>query len=189
MKKRYLLLVPVMMIGLVLGSCSSNIKYEDNNTTSSTTSDDDYILSDLGISNSNQSISNQTTELLYEPVYNDIDISLEKTSKASTSTIIEDVVEDVYDSVVSIEATSASSISSGSAVLFAKDNTLGFSYLLTCFHVIEGAYSFSITESDGDVYEAYLVAGYEDEDLAIMAIETPEEDDLCYATLFENSDE
>ena len=82
MKKRYLLLVPFMMIGLVLGSCSSNIKYEDNNTTSSTTSDDDYILSDLGISNSNQSVSNQTTELLYEPVYNDIDISLEKTSDA-----------------------------------------------------------------------------------------------------------
>lgn len=188
MKKRYLLLVPFMMIGLVLGSCSSNIKYEDNNTTS-TTSDDDYILSDLGISNSNQSVSNQTTELLYEPVYNDIDISLEKTSDASTSTIIEDVVEDVYDSVVSIEATSTSSISSGSAVLFAKDNTLGFSYLLTYFHVIEDAYSFSITESEGDVYEAYLVAGYEDEDLAIMAIETPEEDDLCYATLFENSDE
>lgn len=189
MKKRYLLLVPFMMIGLVLGSCSSNIKYEDNNKTSSTTSDDDYLLSDLGISTSNQSIPNQTTELLYEPVYNDIDISLEKTSDASTSTIIEDVVENVYDSVVSIEATSTSSISSGSAVLFAKDNTLGFSYLLTCFHVIEGAYSFSITESDGDIYDAYLVAGYEDEDLAIMAIETPEEDDLCYATLFENSDE
>ncbi len=189
MKKRYFLLAPLLLIGLVLGSCSSNTESTTNDDIESTDNGNNYTLSDLGLSTGGQNQPTTTTkELLYDPIYNDIDISLETTSSASASTIIEDVVEDIYDSVVSIEATSSSSISSGSAVLFAKDNTLGFSYLLTCFHVIEDAYSFVVTESDGDVYDAYLVAGYEDEDLAIMAIETPEEDDLCYATLFDNSD-
>ena len=188
MKKRNLLLGPLLLVGLALGACNSNTSSTNNNDNIIENNDNDYTLSDLGINTSNQSTISQTTELLYEPIYNDIDVSFETTSEASTSTIIEDVVEEVYDSVVSIEATSTSAISSGSAVFFAKDNTLGFSYLLTCFHVIEDAYSFTITESDGDEYEAYLVAGYEDEDLAIMAIETPEEDDICYAKLFENSD-
>lgn len=190
MKKRHLLLAPLLILGLALGSCSSNSNNNEDENTISSSDDNNYILSDLGhntVSQNNQSSS--LNELLYDPIYNDIDLTYETTKEASTSTIIEDVVEDVYDSVFSVEATSSSSISSGSAVLFAKDNSLGFSYLLTCFHVIEGAYTFSLTESDGDVYEAYLVAGYEDEDLAIMAIETPEEDDLCYAKLFENSDE
>ena len=186
MKKRFLL-APLLLLGVVLASCSSNT---NSDNTVSTTDDNDYILSDLGLnSTTGTSQTNKSNELLYDPIYNDIDVSYETTSTASASTIIEDVVEDVYDSVFSIQASSSSSISSGSAVLFAKDNTLGFSYLLTCFHVIEDAYSFSLTESDGDVYEGYLVAGYEDEDLAIMAIETPEADDLCYAKLFENSDE
>ena len=34
-----------------------------------------YTLSDLGINTSNQSTISQTTELLYDPIYNDIDLS------------------------------------------------------------------------------------------------------------------
>ncbi len=183
MKKRYLLLAGFAFLGAItLGSCN-NSSITNNDESSDTTT------ATNAASSSSSSNTYQEQELLYDPVYNDIDVtSLSTTSNASASSEIEDAVELVYDSVVSVTAQSSSATSAGSAVLFAKDNTLGFSYLVTCFHVIEGAYNFTVTESDGDTYTAYLVGGYEDEDLAVLAIETPEADDLTYATFFEDSD-
>ncbi len=181
MKKRYLIMAAFLFIGtFTLASCnnSSIIKNDEDST---------LLTNGANVTNQVNSLT-QSESLKYDPVYVDTSVELGTIAEASNSNDIETAVEKIYDSVTSITATSASSISSGSAVFFAKDNTLGFSYLVTCFHVIDGAYSFTVTESDGDTYQASLVAGYEDEDLAILAIETPEADDLTYASFFSNTD-
>jgi len=181
MKKRYLIMAAFLFVGtFTLASCnnSSIIKNDEDST---------LLTNGANVTNQVNSL-NQSESLKYDPVYVDTSVELGTIAEASNSNDIETAVEKIYDSVTSITATSASSISSGSAVFFAKDNTLGFSYLVTCFHVIDGAYSFTVTESDGDTYQASLVAGYEDEDLAILAIETPEADDLTYASFFSNTD-
>ena len=179
MKKRFIFFsLAALMTTAILTSCdNSNISIIETNTDTVTSA---------GTSVSGNS-TYQTKSLKYEPVYENINIDI-NTTNDTNEIPVEDTVDLIYDSVTSITATSTSSISMGSGVLFAKDDNLGFSYLLTCFHVIEGAYSFVVTEADGDTYEAYLVGGYEDEDLAVLAIKTPEENDLCYSSLFENSD-
>lgn len=184
MKKRYLIMASLLFVGtMTLASCGSNYTITNNDTTDSSNLTNNV----NSIIQGNSSSTSKTLE--YDPVYESLDVTLNTLTTPSSSTDIEEAVENIYDSVTSITATSASSISSGSAVLFAKDNKLGFSYLVTCFHVIEDAYSFVVTESDGDEYEAFLVGGYEDEDLAILAIKTPEADDLTYASFFEDTNE
>ncbi len=176
MKKRYLIMASLLFVGtMALASCGSNYTITNNGTTESSNLTNNV----NSVIQGNSANSSKTLE--YDPVYESLDVTLNTLTTPSSSTDVEEAVENIYDSVTSITATSASSISSGSAVLFAKDNKLGFSYLVTCFHVIEDAYSFVVTESDGDEYEAFLVGGYEDEDLAILAIKTPEADDLTYA--------
>ena len=181
MKKIFLgLLAPLFLIGVASCGNNNNINEIDDN-------DNQITLSNNVNTVSNNDNIYQTKNLEYEPIYEDVNISYETSNLQSSTSVVEETVEDVYDSVVSITATSTSSISSGSAVFFAEDNNLGFSYLITCFHVIEDACSFYITTSNENTYDAYLVAGYEDEDLAIMAIETPNDEEITYASLFEDS--
>lgn len=97
----------------------------------------------------------------------------------------EDVVEDIVTACVSVTAESQTSISRGSGVLFTYDETLGFSYVITCFHVIESYHIFSVTLDDGTEYEASLVGGYSDEDIAVLAIKKL---DLNYVDILNDSD-
>lgn len=115
------------------------------------------------------------------PDYTIIDNTL-----ASPDTDITDTVEAVYDSVVAITATSTTAISAGSGVLFASDESLGLSYVVTCFHVIDDASLFSVTLADGSNYDAKLIGGYEDLDIAVMSIE--ETEGLTYAPFYDDSD-
>ena len=176
MKKK--LLIGLLGLSLFsLAACNNSIVSVKN---------DDLTVSNLNYIEDGNGNSNNK-ELKYNPVYESLDYSIDYSDVLTSSNEVEDTVEDIYDSVTSITASSTSAISRGSAVLFAKDEKLGFSYLVTCFHVIDGAYNFVVTESDNDSYEAFLVGGYEDEDLAILAIKTPEEDDLVYASLLQDS--
>ena len=177
MKKK--LLLGILGLSLFsLASCSSKIIGNNGNNSGLTNLNN---VEEGGVGKSENKV------LEYDPVYESLNYEINYSSDLTSDLSIEDIVENIYDAVTSITASSSSAISSGSAVLFAKDENLGFSYLLTCFHVIDGAYNFTVTESDNDTYEAYLVGGYEDEDLAILAIETPEEDDLVYASILDDS--
>ena len=185
MKKRFIGIIGLTSImACALASCGNN-----TNSTLIEKEDDTTTLTNSASISSSVSSNSQSKDLKYDPVYVSTTIdTLNTISEASETTAVEDAVELIYDSVVSVTATSTSAISSGSAVFFAEDNTLGFSYLVTCFHVIEDAYSFYITDSDGDSYEAYLVGGYEDEDLAVLAIKTPNDEEITYANFFLDSD-
>ena len=58
---------------------------------------------------------------------------------------------------------------SGSGVLFGYDER--FSYIATCHHVIENCQTFKVLLSNEDSYEAKLVGGDAQSDIAVLSIE------------------
>ena len=106
-------------------------------------------------------------------------------TNASPKSDVEETVELVYDTVVSIESYSNTALSRGSGVLFAEDENLGMSFVVTCYHVIDGGDRFYVNTTDGKQYKALVVGAYLDMDLAVLSIE---ETNLKYASFFNDSD-
>ena len=176
--------VAVLSLALVcfitLSSCAgAQIEFNDNNST--TISNIDTPVSVTGGSGSEAGKGT----VVGTPTYENTSYELTTTSLAEGEESITTVVNEIVDACVSITASSSYSISSGSGVLVAEDTKLGLSYIVTCFHVISDSSVFSVTDDDGNEYEAALVGGYEDEDLAVLSIEKT---GLKYATLIDNSD-
>lgn len=120
--------------------------------------------------------------------FSNVSINYNRTA-SSSSTSIEDTVDAIYDSVVAINVAGISDgqsfTAAGSGVLFAYDEEISLSYVVTCFHVIENASTIEVVLSDEKVYEASYVGGYSDGDIAVISIEAL---DLTYASIYENSD-
>lgn len=184
------LLVGFLSIGLLfsLASCNgNNINIIDNSNTTEITNA--AVVTDNGANGVNGATKLDADYKKTTATY--------ETSSEVVSNSIADTVENIYESVVSIKAFSVSSTSAGSGVLFASDESLGLSYIITCFHVVEGASSFTVTIPDynngydnitnpnAGEYTAKLVGGYEDQDLAILSIEKT---GLTYSKIFEDSD-
>ena len=176
MKKKYVLGLFSCLGAFMLASCSTGI---------SSIESENNIYPTNAISGTDANGAIESKQLLYDPVYESTSVDLNISDNVSTKTSVEETVEKVYDSVVSISATSVSSIGAGSGVLFAKDDTLGLSYIVTCFHVVKGYLSYEVTLSNGETYSAEYVGGYPDYDLAILSIEKT---DLTYASIYSNSD-
>lgn len=165
MKKIWMLMcfIPVLIL---LASCSENeINYSEP-------------------SNKNEPDKNTLTEEENHE-YKTPQITIDQSSSEPAVTEIEQTVSNVYDSVVSIDVVTETTIGSGSGVLFSSDNDLGLSYIVTCFHVIDDAYSINVTLTDGTVYKASVVGGYKDQDLAVLSIEAT---NLNYVQFYGNSD-
>lgn len=176
---------PVLLVFLIfsMSSCNSQGKIEitesDNPTenlpdNTNTSTPNDTSTEETGAGDNEQ-----------EPAYSLPNISITETENPSVATPVETTVDMVYNSVVSIDVRSTTVSGSGSGVLFAEDETLGLSFIVTCFHVIENCPVITVTLTNGAVYSASLVGGYEDEDIAVLSIE---ETDLCYASFYEDSD-
>lgn len=92
------------------------------------------------------------------------------------------VVDLTYDSVVSIRANvDQNSYSMGSGTLFSFNDDLNLSYVLTCYHVIDGATSFTVTLADQETtIDANLVGGDPTNDIAVLSILGT---DYTYATI------
>jgi len=182
------LLIGILSLGLLfsLASCmNSNISIINNETSSNYT--------DVANQSGNGNLIDDGEVAKLEANYKKTKAEITTTNETKTNSI-EDTVAEIYESVVSITAKSVSATSAGSGVLFSYDTDLGLSYIVTCFHVIEDATSFSVTISDynddevnlnAGTYEAKLVGGYEDNDLAVLSIEKT---GLSYAKIFEDSD-
>ena len=175
MRKKYLLGITSLMSVFALTSCGIGYSVIENNGT---------IYPTNAVSGNGDASSSNEKNLLYTPVYASTNAKVNTLDEASTKTSVEETVEMVYDSVVSISASSVYGASAGSGVLFSYDETLGFSYIVTCFHVIEGYTNFEVTLSNQETYPAYYVGGYEDYDLAVLSIEKK---DLTYASLYSDS--
>lgn len=170
----------VLTTAFTLSSCGSNgvINFSngDNNT----------VDTPVAVSTTDGAGTANSIKDLKDPEYHEATYELTTTSVAeSTSNTVTSVVNDIVDSCVTVVAKTNYSISTGSGVLFAEDENLGLSYIVTCFHVISGSSDFSVTDDDGNVYDASLVGGYIDEDLAVLSIKKT---GLDYITLFDNSD-
>lgn len=186
MKKKILSIAASIGILLALASCSS-FEYISSDTSETT---ETKITSTDAKTKTNMTSGTKTT-LEYEPEYVHYDVDINLTSD-TTKKDVEDTVEDVYGSVVSIVASSSLEQSAGSGVLYTYSNEYNMSFIVTCFHVIEGADSFYVTynnntmdDSDDITYEAKLVGGNEDSDLAVLSID---EINLTYANIFSDSD-
>lgn len=149
----------------------------ENNSQSNNTSSTNNNEGNTNASNSGNSTSSTNGET--------INSSFTTVTTPSVTTPVEETVEKVYDSVVSINVIGTSFSASGSGVLFGYNEDLGLSLIVTCHHVIDGCNQISVRTSKGQTYEAKLVGSYSDEDLAVLSIEAT---GLTYASIFENSD-
>lgn len=149
----------------------------ENNSQSNNTSSTNNNEGNTNASNSENSTSSTNGET--------INSSFTTVTTPSVTTPVEETVEKVYDSVVSINVIGTSFSASGSGVLFGYNEDLGLSLIVTCHHVIDGCNQISVRTSKGQTYEAKLVGSYSDEDLAVLSIEAT---GLTYASIFENSD-
>ncbi|MBD5390573.1 trypsin-like serine protease [bacterium] len=97
---------------------------------------------------------------------------------------VEDTVDQIYDSVVAIDAyMNNQHYGSGSGVLFGYDEK--FSYIATCHHVIDSCQSFKIILSNDEILEAKLVGGDSTSDIAVLSVEKT---NLTYASWFEDTE-
>lgn len=187
------LLFPLLLLVMVLSiaSCKndSNSNNEEPNITNNDKKDEDTKkpshTDNVEGDSSNSGGSTGGSESSSNPAdYKDISGEYSTSTAPSIATPVETTVELVYDSVVSINVSGFGFTSSGSGVIFQEDEALGFSYIVTCFHVIENGTSIDVVLSNKEKYAAEVVGGYKDQDLAILAIKKI---DLTYASLFNDS--
>lgn len=131
--------------------------------------------------------SNQNDNVKEEPSTIDkeiIDVNITYTETTLENGTIEETVENIYDSVVAINSFYNGTLGGrGSGVLIGQ--SLDFSFIVTCHHVIENYNSFQITLSNSKSLEAYLVGGDAKSDIAVLAVK---EKNLTYASWFSDSD-
>lgn len=160
--KKYILLLFVFLASLGMISCSSEKAEGSNNPSSS-------------------SESKQEENTIFEEGF--LSLNVTYTSTTLETKEVEDTIEAIYDSVVSIDAYMNQQLyGSGSGVLFGYDER--FSYIATCHHVIENCQTFKVLLSNEDSYEAKLVGGDAQSDIAVLSIEKTE---LTYASWFEDT--
>ena len=109
-------------------------------------------------------------------------VTIQESTVEHSASTVEEVVRRVYDTVVVINARLTNGTSSGSGVIIgeSEDKT----YIITCFHVIEGANTLSVTLSDTSVYQAEVVGGDAVSDIAVICIEKT---GLTIATFIDDS--
>ena len=130
----------------------------------------------------NQPNENVKEEEKEEAGYLSLNVTYTSTTLETGS--VEDTVEAIYDSVVAIDAYINNQLyGSGSGVLFGYDEK--FSYIATCHHVIESCQSFKVTLSNNESYEAKLVGGDSESDIAVLSLEKT---GLVYASWFEDTE-
>lgn len=130
----------------------------------------------------NETTKDNTKEVQEITSYMGVNVTYTSTTLENGS--IEDTVDEIYDSVVTIEAyISGELYGTGSGVIFGQSDTQSF--IVTCHHVIESCTEFEVVLTDETVLTAQLVGGDSESDIAVLAVNAK---NLCYATWFEDSD-
>lgn len=165
MKKFNKFLMIFLSLFLVLGVCSCKTEEQAEPTVNETKTPEVNIPT-----------TNDETE------YIKLDVTYTNTVLENGS--IEDTVEDIYDSVVAINAYyNGQHTGSGSGVLFGYTDNMSF--IVTCHHVIEGCNGFEIVLSDGTTLKANLVGGDSKSDIAVLSVDRI---DLTYVSWFNDTD-
>ena len=107
----------------------------------------------------------------YFPVKTDI---VEKTIsevKVTESDTIKSGVDKIYDAVVVVESYKGNKLAgSGTGFVYKKDDKNG--YIITNYHVINGASAVKVVNSNNDSVEAKILGGDEYEDIAVLSIDS-----------------
>ncbi len=95
------------------------------------------------------------------------DLTLElQSSEGREPLSYQEIYQRCMPSVVSISTESAEGLGSGTGIVLTEDG-----YILTCNHVIEDTYTCQVTTWDDAVYDATLVGGDAQTDLAVLKID------------------
>lgn len=99
--------------------------------------------------------------------------TIEKTISEVTITESDTIkagVDKIYDAVVVVESYKGTKLSgSGTGFVYKKDENNG--YIITNYHVINGATNLKVVNSNNDIVEAKLLGGDEYEDIAVLSID------------------
>lgn len=96
-----------------------------------------------------------------------LDVTSKNVTVTETNTI-KSAIDKVYDSVVVIEVTSRTSTGTGSGFVYKNEDGTG--YIITNHHVVEGASSIYVTNSEGVKEEAKLLGSDEYSDIAVLSV-------------------
>ena len=125
--------------------------------------------------NISEYLEDNGSTVLYRSVSTDINNASPDTSSIVTNvsdlaadSVVEITTEILTDNIYSIFGMGGQSVSqgAGSGVILSEDG-----YILTCYHVIEDATTIGVALRDGTQYEATLVGGDEELDIAVIKIE------------------
>lgn len=87
-------------------------------------------------------------------------------ASAEDALSLQAIYEKVYPSVASISCVSQQSASTGSGIVMTADG-----YIITNYHVVEGAQQIFVLLGENDRYEAALVGGDDTTDLAVLKVD------------------
>ena len=101
---------------------------------------------------------------------NNLVSSSKKNVTISESDSIYEAVDKIYDAVVLIETyQNNQAVSSGSGFVYKKDDDYG--YIMTNYHVVEGASQVKITNTAGETVDATYLGGDSYADIAVLRID------------------
>lgn len=126
--------------------------------------------------------SNKSVTTNGENIVQQVNVNFNTVTPDIKPTTMEEAINLVSNSVVTIEASLNDGTSAGAGVLVGYTDT--DSYIMTCHHVIADATSLNVILNDGKEYSASLVGGDYKTDIAVISIN---EVDLTYATMAEAS--
>jgi serine protease Do len=154
--KKLKLLIPILILALVMGlslsSCTFFSLSDDDNS-------DGGRITDSDTNNNNGIITNLSN------------IILDTTpTPAASGKSRADIIEEIQDSVVTINTTLSNGTSAGAGVLVAVSEEEGYSYIITCLHVVDGYTAINVTMTDNTTHSAEFVGGLPDKDIAVLRI-------------------
>ncbi len=112
---------------------------------------------------SSRSQSTQTTSTVYQSDRTNVQTSQ---VSAGDQMSVSQIYAAYSGSVVSVEVSTSSGSGAGTGFVITEDG-----YIVTCYHVIDGATDIAVTFSDSTSYAATLVGGDEDNDIAVLKID------------------
>jgi len=122
--------------------------------------------------------------LTYEEKDNSSTEQVVKNVTITETNSISEAIDKVYDSVVVIEVSSRSGSGTGSGFIYKKDDTTG--YIITNYHVVDGATTINVTNSAGVECEAKLLGSDEYSDIAVLSV--PIENVIAIAEIGESTE-
>lgn len=93
-------------------------------------------------------------------------LEISEEPSAGEELTLQEIYEKVIPSVVSITSTVSGGVATGTGIVMSEDG-----YVITNYHVIEGATKLEVLLQDDNEYEASLVGGDEASDLAVLKID------------------